>query len=70
LERQGPSGGAWKTNAFPINPDLAKNIKYKGSHKDQFVPKLFQRQTEEEENEHYIRLCRGEKLRVRLINFN
>lgn len=31
-----------------------------------FVPKLHQYQTEEEENDHYNRLCRGEKLMVNL----
>jgi hypothetical protein len=67
LERQGPRGMTWKTNPIPINPDLAKSTKYSlhdGDKGDKFQPKLFQRQTEEEETEHYTRLCRGEKLRV------
>lgn len=66
MERQGPTGVHWKTNPVPFNPQLAKNTKYRGTFKQQeFVPKLFQRHTEEEETEHYVRLCRGEKLRVR-----
>jgi len=64
LERQGPTGVTWKTNSVPINPKLAKNGKYRGVFKrGEFTPKLFQRQTEDEELEHYTRLCRGEKLR-------
>lgn len=66
LERQGPRGMTWKTNPVPINPVLAKSTKYNMNIPEQFQPKLFQRQTEEEETDHYARLCRGEKLRVRL----
>jgi prolyl 4-hydroxylase len=71
LERQGPSGVHWKTNPVPINPKLARSNKYKGSmRKNEFVPRLFQRQTEDEEIEHYIRLCRGEKLREPALDTN
>jgi hypothetical protein len=70
-ERQGPRGMSWKTNPVPIDPILAKRVKYNLNMPDQFQVKLFQQQTEEEETEHYVRLCRGEKLRVRIyINLN
>jgi hypothetical protein len=64
LERQGPRGLNAKTNPVPINPILAKSAKYNLNMPDQFQAKLFSKQTEEEETEHFVRLCRGEKLRV------
>lgn len=67
LERQGPRGMSWKTNPVPIDPILAKGAKYNLNLPDHFQAKLFQRQTEEEEIEHYARLCRGEQLRVSKI---
>lgn len=64
LERQGPRGVSWKTNPTPINPALANSAKYSLNTSTTFHTKLYQRQTEEEEAEHFVRLCRGENLRV------
>ncbi|XP_021954740.2 prolyl 4-hydroxylase subunit alpha-1 isoform X2 [Folsomia candida] len=67
LERQGPQGTGWKTNPVPINPILSRSAKYNLTVPNTFQTKLFQRQTEEEETEHYVRLCRGEKLRPAMM---
>ncbi|ODN01138.1 Prolyl 4-hydroxylase subunit alpha-2, partial [Orchesella cincta] len=64
LERQGPRGVSWKTNPIPINPALANSAKYSLNTSTTFHVKLYQRQTEEEEAEHFLRLCRGENIRV------
>jgi len=65
LERQGPRGNSWQTNFHPTNKKfrLGHSEKYSSLAQEKFAPKLYQQQTEDEENEHYERLCRGEKLR-------
>ncbi|XP_071535121.1 prolyl 4-hydroxylase subunit alpha-2-like [Panulirus ornatus] len=66
LEKRGSRGWDWRTKAAPTDEGLA------GKHENReaatgpyggFVPKLFQVQSDEEEHEHYARLCRGERLR-------
>ncbi len=66
LERKGPHGADWQTNAYPVaRKDRSINSeKYASLLRQRFVPKLYQFQTEDEESEHYERLCRGERLRV------
>jgi len=65
LERKGPHGADWQTNAYPVaRKDRSINSeKYASLLRQRFVPKLYQFQTEDEESEHYERLCRGERLR-------
>ena len=67
LEKKGPRGPDWKTNPIPVDKNLAKKEKYKFA-SNRFIPKLYQEQTEQEEEEHYTRLCRGEVLRVNFID--
>ena len=68
LERKGPHGNNWQTNPFPVARKVpsTKSEKYASLAEHKFVPKLYQFQSEDEEGEHYERLCRGEKLRVSL----
>ncbi|XP_065573742.1 prolyl 4-hydroxylase subunit alpha-2-like [Artemia franciscana] len=64
LERRGPLGAYWQTNPVPIDKHL-RNIhkeKYSTLAKSKFIPKLWREQTDDEETEHYERLCRGEKM--------
>ncbi|XP_046453814.1 prolyl 4-hydroxylase subunit alpha-2-like [Daphnia pulex] len=65
LERQGPRGVNWQTNSHPVDRQFRSGTseKYDSLAEQQFTPKLYQHQSEDEENEHYERLCRGEKLR-------
>ncbi|CAL4097494.1 unnamed protein product [Meganyctiphanes norvegica] len=63
LEKRGPRGVDWQTNPVPMDKTLAKKLRYSSVAQDTFMPKLYQHQTDQEEEEHYTRLCRGEKLR-------
>jgi len=65
LERQGPRGNNWQTNFYPTNKKFTSkhSEKYNFLAREKFVPKLYRQQSEDEEGEHYERLCRGEKLR-------
>lgn len=63
LEKRGPRGADWQTNPVPVNKSLARKLRYMESGAPKFIPKLYQHQSYEEEEEHYSRLCRGERLR-------
>ncbi|KAK7068149.1 Prolyl 4-hydroxylase, alpha polypeptide, partial [Halocaridina rubra] len=64
LEKRGPKGADWQTNPVPVNKSLARKLRYmETATKRKFIPKLYQHQSDEEEAEHYARLCRGETLR-------
>ncbi|XP_042223975.1 prolyl 4-hydroxylase subunit alpha-2-like [Homarus americanus] len=63
LEKRGPRGTDWQTKAVPVDQSLASKHKYRGASTHKFLPKLYQQQSEEEEHDHYTRLCRGESLR-------
>lgn len=66
LEKRGPRGSDWQTKAIPMNRELASKTKYREASNKRFVAKLYQQQSDDEQQEHYTRLCRGEKLRVSL----
>ncbi|XP_043225526.1 prolyl 4-hydroxylase subunit alpha-1-like [Amphibalanus amphitrite] len=63
LEEQGPRGEDWRTNPVPIDRRLAEQERYQPPRLAVFRPRLHQPQAEAEEEEHYQRLCRGERLR-------
>jgi len=64
LEAQGPRGEDWRTNPVPMDRQLAMAERYQTVHLAAFEPKLHQLQAEAEEEEHFHRLCRGERLRT------
>lgn len=67
LEKKGPLGMHWQTNSNPVNKKLFRSgssEKYESLSEQKFTPKLYQQQSEDEQNESYERLCRGEKLRT------
>nr|XP_045585700.1 prolyl 4-hydroxylase subunit alpha-2-like isoform X1 [Procambarus clarkii] len=63
LEKRGPRGSDWQTKAVPVDEDLASKHKYRQVSDHKFRPKLYQHQSDEEQDDHYARLCRGERLR-------
>ncbi|KAK8730536.1 hypothetical protein OTU49_008054 [Cherax quadricarinatus] len=63
LETRGPRGLDWQTKWVPVDEELASKHKYREVSNQRFQPKLYQQQSEEEEREHFSRLCRGQRLR-------
>ncbi|XP_037087139.1 prolyl 4-hydroxylase subunit alpha-1-like [Pollicipes pollicipes] len=64
LEEQGPRGEDWRTNPVPVDRHLASQERYQPARLAVFAPKLHQQQADAEEEDHFHRLCRGERLRT------
>lgn len=65
LEKRGPYGETWQTFEKPINGKLAKNRKFQKIKR--YQPKIMMPLTPVEENENFKALCRGEYLRVSIL---